>query len=246
LILPAMRRMGFPLPLGGTSLFFRRRALERLGAWDAWNVTEDADLGLRLARAGYETGLIDSDTQEEAVSRPWAWIRQRSRWQKGYVHTWVTHMRRPWRLWRELGTVGFLGFQAHFIGAASAFLGQPLLWSAWFAWSFYAAGFEATGLPPAMVAALLLALHAGQVVMLAGALVALRRAGRMELAPCALTLPFYWPLATLSAVKSLVETVAAPMWWDKTEHGAGLKVEAGAPTTPSRRSPSSGAGGSPR
>lgn len=237
LVLPAMRRMGFPIPLGGTSLFFRRRALERLGAWDAWNVTEDADLGLRLARAGYETGLVDSDTQEEAVSRPLAWIRQRSRWQKGYLHTWMTHMRRPVRLWRELGAVGFLGFQAHFVGAASAFLGQPLLWSAWFFWGFYAEGFQATGLPPGLIVALLAALHLGQLAMLAGALEGLRRAGRLDLAWWTLTLPFYWPLATLSAIKSLIEAVAAPMWWDKTEHGAGLPVTPlSSPPRRSRRS----------
>ncbi|MEO0682432.1 MAG: glycosyltransferase, partial [Pseudomonadota bacterium] len=135
LLLPGFARLGFPLPLGGTSLFVRRRALEKLGAWDAHNVTEDADLGVRLARAGYRTLLLDSETAEEAVRRPLAWIRQRSRWQKGYLATWLTHMRNPLRLYRDLGPAGFWGFQALFLGAAGAFLSQPLLWSAWVWWS---------------------------------------------------------------------------------------------------------------
>ncbi|MEM1315242.1 MAG: glycosyltransferase family 2 protein, partial [Pseudomonadota bacterium] len=215
--LPALARLGFPLPLGGTSLFMRRRALERLGAWDAHNVTEDADLGMRLARAGYRTALLDSETQEEAVRRPWAWIRQRSRWQKGYLVTWCTHMRSPARLWRDLGPTGFLGFQLLFLGSAGAALTQPLLWSAWIWWGLAGGS-----------AALVWSLHAGQAAMLAGALLAVRRAGRPRLARWALSLPLYWPLATASAFKALVEAAMAPTWWDKTGHGAAAGRGAGA------------------
>ena len=218
-ILPGMRRLGFPLPLAGTSLFLRRRALERLGAWDAWNVTEDADLGMRLARAGYETELINSETAEEAVARPLAWIRQRSRWQKGYLHTWLVHMRSPSRLRRDLGGWRFLGMQLHFLGAATSFLSQPLLWFCWVAWLSGGSPFGLDfGSWP--LAGLILALHLGQAVVLGASVVALKRARLLRLAPFAPMQLLYWPLATFSALKGLAEAVVAPAWWDKTRHHA--------------------------
>ncbi|SFJ03069.1 glycosyltransferase family 2 protein [Albimonas pacifica] len=241
LVLPALVRMGAPVPLAGTSLFIRRRVLERVGGWDAWNVTEDADLGVRLARAGYLTRMFDSDTGEEAVTRPGAWLRQRSRWQKGYLQTWQIHMRDPWRLWRELGWRGFLGMQVHFVGAGAAFLSQPLFWTALFAWPLLAGGSPLLDRPGWTVLLLLGFMHAGQGVLLASVLVGLRRAGwRISLAQ-ALVLPFYWPLATLAAFKALKESVTAPAYWDKTGHGAGPAVEGAATIRRSGRA--AGAGG---
>jgi hypothetical protein len=87
LMLPGIAALGLVVPLGGTTLFFKRDALEELGAWDTHNVTEDADLGVRLARAGYRTDMIQVTTFEEANSAVWPWIRQRSRWLKGYALT---------------------------------------------------------------------------------------------------------------------------------------------------------------
>jgi len=218
LALPALIRLGAPPTLAGTSFFIRRRVLERLGGWDAWNVTEDADLGIRLARAGYRIGLIDSETSEEAVRRPLAWLRQRSRWQKGFLMTWLVHMRAPGRLRRDLGWRGFLGFQALFLGAAAASLGLPLLLAGWVWWG--ALGAPGLGAAPGwLAAAALLALHLGQAVMIGSAVLAARRAGRPELARWAPLLPFYAALGTLSAFKALAEAVAAPAFWDKTAHG---------------------------
>ncbi|MDO8882501.1 glycosyltransferase, partial [Pseudotabrizicola sp.] len=111
IILPGLQRLGLPIPLGGTTLFFRRAALEELGGWDAYNVTEDADLGMRLYRHGYRTELIQTVTGEEANCRTLPWIKQRSRWLKGYMMTWATHMRDPALLWRQLGPWQFAGFQ---------------------------------------------------------------------------------------------------------------------------------------
>tara|TARA_R110000751_G_scaffold1968_19_gene7338 strand:+ start:196 stop:2112 length:1917 start_codon:yes stop_codon:yes gene_type:complete len=229
LVLPALTRLGAPIPLAGTSLFIRRRALERLGGWDAWNVTEDADLGVRLARAGFVTRMIDSDTGEEAVTRAGAWLRQRSRWQKGYLQTWQIHMRDPLRLWRDLGWRGFLGMQVHFVGAGAAFLSQPLFWTALFAWPLLAGGSALLAQPGWVVLSLLGFMHAGQGILLASVMVGLRRAGWRSSLPRALLLPFYWPLATLAAFKALVESVTAPAYWDKTGHGAGPEVEGAAP-----------------
>ncbi|MDF2234410.1 glycosyltransferase [Albimonas sp. CAU 1670] len=230
LVLPALARLGAPIPLAGTSLFLRRRVLERLGAWDAWNVTEDADLGVRLARAGYETRMFDSDTGEEAVTRLQAWLRQRSRWQKGYFQTWLTHMRDPIRLWGDLGWRGFLGMQIHFVGAGAAFLSQPLFWTALLAWPLVSSGAPLLNAPGWLLLTLLGFMHAGQGILVASVMAGLRRAGWRASVWKALPLLGYWPLATLAAFKALVESVAAPAFWDKTGHGAGPAVDEAPPS----------------
>jgi len=110
-LLPALDRLNLPIPLCGTSNHFRASALKWLMAWDPFNVTEDADLSMRLARAGYLCQVLDSTTYEEAPRRFMCWLRQRTRWLKGYMQTWLVHMRFPRALWRELGPRGFLAFQ---------------------------------------------------------------------------------------------------------------------------------------
>ncbi|MGB7243203.1 MAG: glycosyltransferase family 2 protein, partial [Sulfitobacter sp.] len=132
-ILPGMARLGLVIPLGGTTLFFRRDILEKLCGWDAHNVTEDADLGVRLARHGYVTELIPTVTHEEANCRTWPWIRQRSRWLKGFMITYLVHMRDPGQLLRDLGMRRFLGLQTIFLATFSQFFCAPLLWSFWIA-----------------------------------------------------------------------------------------------------------------
>src|SRR5690606_24568649 len=113
------------------TLFFRRDILERLGGWDAHNVTEDADLGLRLARHGYRTDLLSTVTMEEANCRIWPWIKQRSRWLKGYAMTYAVHMRNPVLLWQQLGAWRFAGVQLLYLGTLVQFLLAPILWSFW-------------------------------------------------------------------------------------------------------------------
>lgn len=218
IVLPGMLRLGFAIPLGGTTLFLRRTAIEALGGWDAHNVTEDADLGLRLARMGYRTELVRTVTGEEANARLWPWIRQRSRWLKGYAVTWAVHMRDPAALWRDLGPWRFFGFQLLFLATLSQFALAPLLWSFWPVM---------VGMPHPLVEALPReAFHAMVALMLAcevvnivSAMMAVRLAGKRRLMKWALTLPFYFPLATLAAYKGLAELVICPFYWDKTAHG---------------------------
>jgi cellulose synthase/poly-beta-1,6-N-acetylglucosamine synthase-like glycosyltransferase len=224
LILPGLAALRLPVPLGGTTVFFRRAALERVGAWDAHNVTEDADLGIRLARAGLRTELIASTTMEEANCRPWPWVKQRSRWIKGYMVTWGVHMRRPRQLWRDLGPRAFWGFQAHFLGSLSQVLLAPLLWS----FLLVAAGVGhplAAAMPGWVFLALSLGFAAAEVASLAIAAAGLRRTGHKMAAVWVLLLPFYFPLATAAAYKALWELGLRPFYWDKTAHG---KFDAGA------------------
>ena len=211
-ILPGLARLGLVVPLGGTSMFIRRAVLTGIGGWDAHNVTEDADLGLRLARSGYRTRVIPSVTLEEPNCRPLPWVRQRSRWLKGYAMTWMVHMRRPGQLWRDLGPWRFLGVQVLFLGTLSQFLLAPLLWAVWLAGPFGLA--EATGVLPPV---LLYILAAG--LDIAAMAWAVRGPDHRHLWPWLPTLIAYFPLATLAAWKGVVEIVRKPFYWDKTRHG---------------------------
>lgn len=224
-ILPGLARLGLVVPLGGTTLFFRRSVLERIGAWDAHNVTEDADLGLRLARHGYRTELIDTVTQEEPNARAWPWIRQRSRWQKGYAVTWATHMRSAARLWRDLGTWRFVGVQILFLGSLSQAALAPVLWSFW----LLALGLGhplAPFMPGWLVVALTGLFVLAEAVNVSAGLWATRGRLHRHLMPWVPTLHFYHPLAAISSYKALYEWITRPFFWDKTAHGK-LAAQAG-------------------
>jgi hypothetical protein len=232
-MLPGMARLGLAIPLGGTTLYFRRDVLESLGGWDAHNVTEDADLGFRLARHGYRTEMVGTVTEEEANCRAWPWIKQRSRWLKGYMTTYLVHMRHPGRLWAQLGPRKFWGFQAHFISALSQVLLAPVLWSFWLV---------LLGLPhpldPVLPRGALLGLGSlfltVEVITLAIYSASVARPKHRHLLPWVPTMHFYAPLAAIAAYKALFELLVKPFFWDKTAHGlsvaaAGLHRSEGGP-----------------
>lgn len=225
LTLPGMSRLGFAIPLGGTTLFFRRNILEELGGWDAHNVTEDADLGFRLARHGYRTEPIPTVTGEEANCRFWPWIKQRSRWLKGYMITYLVHMRNPVQLYRQLGPWKFLGFQAHFVTALSQFILAPFLWSFWLV---------LLGLPhpldplierEALLNFGLLFVSVEILTVVINA-TAVSKPGHRHLLAWVPTLHFYYPLGAIAAYKALYELIFRPFYWDKTQHGHSLNTAA--------------------
>ena len=109
--LPFLAQLGLPLALGGTSNYFRTNSLVEAGGWDAWNVTEDADLGLRLARFGGAAAMISSPTWEEAPPRFGDWLTQRTRWMKGHVQTWLVLMRQPFAAAKGMGWMRFASVQ---------------------------------------------------------------------------------------------------------------------------------------
>jgi len=217
LVLPALARARLPVPLGGTTIFLRRDLLERLGGWDAHNVTEDADLGIRLARAGYRCRLIETETLEEAACQPVAWVRQRSRWLKGYAATWHVHSRRPGQLLRDLGPAGFVWCQFLLLGALAGFALAPGLWLLWFTTPLGAAGLWPAGAPPASVTGPALAVAAAIQVAAAGRAAWLTGQGWLWR-----SIPLLWPyfaLGSLAFAKAIAELGVAPFYWDKTEHG---------------------------
>lgn len=212
-VLPGMERLKLILPLGGTTLYFRRAALERLGSWDAHNVTEDADLGVRLFRHGFRTEILDTVTFEEANCRLLPWIRQRSRWIKGYMMTWLVHMRAPVRLWREVGPRAFLGLQVTFLVSSLQWLLAPVLWLFWIAPR------SITGIPDGFFLTMTAICIATLIVEGVLAFIALRRSGHRMSPLWIIGLYGYFMLATLAAYKALWELVWRPFYWDKTSHG---------------------------
>lgn len=218
IVLPGIAQLGLVVPLGGTTLFFRRDKLDELGGWDAHNVTEDADLGVRLYRAGYRTELIPTVTYEEANCRPWRWIKQRSRWLKGFMVTYAVHMRNPANLLRDLGWLRFLGLQAFFLGTLGQFLLAPLLWSFW----LILFGFDhpAAQIIPASIlysGTLFLTLFEGLALLIG--ITAVIEARRRYLIWWVPTMMFYFPLGVVAAFKALFELLRCPHFWDKTQHG---------------------------
>lgn len=217
-MLPGVARLGLVLPLGGTTLFFRRDILEKLGGWDAHNVTEDADLGLRLARHGYVTELVPTTTFEEANCRPWRWVRQRSRWLKGFLVTYCVHMRDPVRLLRDLGLKRFIGVQAMFLATFSQFACAPLLWSFWL--SFFGVTHPVTGtLGEGVFFALIALFILSEITNLAMNAAAVSGRSHRHLLPYVPTMMLYFTLGALAAYKALWEMIRAPFFWDKTQHG---------------------------
>ena len=220
--MPGIARLGFVIPLGGTTLFFRRDALEKVQGWDAHNVTEDADLGFRLARYGYRTELIPTVTHEEATCRPWAWIRQRSRWLKGFMVTYFVHMRRPRQLMADLGPRKFWGFQIFFLASISQFVLAPMLWSFWLVFLGFSHPLTAVA-GDSFVFGLSSAFVSCEAITIGIGLVAVSGKQHRHLMLWVPTLLLYFPLGALASYKAIYELAAKPFFWDKTQHGHSLK-----------------------
>ncbi len=217
---PGLAALGLPIPLGGTSNHFRTAALHRVGGWDAWNVTEDIDLGYRLARFGYRVGSLDSDTFEEAPLTLDRWMPQRSRWLKGWMVTAIVHGRHPRRLLRDLGWRSGLAVAVSLAGTVlGCLVGPPLLvlvaLEAWCGVLFR----PQTPLWWLSVAAAAVLLAGGAAAALWPALAGLRRMGRSDLAAWVITLPVYLTLVSAAAWRALFELWWDPQGWNKTEHG---------------------------
>lgn len=219
LFLPGLSASGAPIPLGGTSNHFPVETLLELGAWDPFNVTEDADVGIRLSRRGLRTAMIDSTTYEEANSRLLNWIRQRSRWVKGYMQTWLVHMRHPLVLRRELGTVNFLSFHLVIAGTFLTMLMNPIFWGMTTVWALTEAGFIREIFPGIVYFAgsfnLLIGNFAFTFLTVAGTM----RRGYSELVKYALFSPLYWALMSVGAWKGFFQLITRPSYWEKTVHG---------------------------
>ena len=225
---PALARFDLPVPLGGTSNHFRRSVLQALGGWDAWNVTEDADLGIRLAAAGYRVSDLPSSTLEEAPRHFGAWLRQRTRWMKGFLQVSVTHSRHPLSTFRQLGAARAFGAMAVSFGTVASAFGFPFfmvlavdaLWS----------GRLLEAETPLEIAGMSIGatlFGAGLLALTLPPLEALRRRGWRRLLPLVPLMPVYYCLVSIAAWRGLIEFILEPQRWNKTEHGLAKTSRAG-------------------
>ena len=225
-LLPLLAKLGLPLPLGGSSNHFRASVLREAGGWDAHNVTEDADLGYRLAREGYRSGIIAPPTWEEAPVSFKAWLDQRTRWIKGHMQTWLVLMRNPVRTAAEMGLPAFAAMHVMLTGGLlAAFIHGPL------ALVLVAAAVSPMDLltPADFVLALF-----GYCVSIFAALTACALSNSLSHARAALTMPLYWPLSSIAAYRALFALIFRPHRWAKTEHGVSARQRHSVSAPPKR------------
>ncbi|HWQ87841.1 glycosyltransferase family 2 protein [Brevundimonas sp.] len=224
--LPGIARLGLPFPLGGTSNHFRTDVLSAVEGWDAWNVTEDADLGFRLWRRGWRLGVISRPTWETPPGGLDNWLPQRTRWLKGYMQTWGVHTRDPWRLgWRGSAalvmTVGAGLVSAALHGLSLAWVAATILVSLM------------AGLPPETPALALSVLVLGAASAWLSCAIGARRAGVPYGPGDMIAAPAYWALLSLAFVHAGWRLIRDPFAWDKTRHrrDAAPAAEEAAPET---------------
>lgn len=233
LVLPGLDARHDPIPLGGTSNHIKLKELVEVGGWDPYNVTEDADLGVRLHSAGYRTTMMDSTTYEEANTDLGSWVRQRSRWIKGYIQTWLVFMRSPFKLLSDIGFKAFMSFQL-LIGGTFIFLINPFFWFLTTLFALTQAGFIEELFPGWVYYLAAALLFLGNFTFMYLGLVAAARRGDDKLVPYALFFPFYWGLMSIAAWKGFAQLFTNPFYWEKTEHGIDLEGGAEGKTAAAR------------
>ncbi len=221
MLLPGLVSLRAPLPLGGTSNHFRRTELEELGAWDPFNVTEDADLGIRLARLGYRCGVLESTTLEEANSDFVNWVKQRSRWYKGYLQTTVIHLRNPVVLYREVGLSSFVQLVLFVLGTPLLAVLNPFFWFLTVLWFAASPHFIEDVFPSGLYYPALGCWVGGNLVVGYLTVMTCRLQSRFELLGAALLIPVYWVMMAVAAIKAFWQLFATPSFWEKTVHGLG-------------------------
>lgn len=238
---PGLAEIGSPIALGGTSNHFRTSILRRVHGWDAWNVTEDADLGIRLARHGYRIEDLPSSTFEEAPSTLGPWMRQRTRWMKGFMQTSITHSRQPMTGLRQLGPWRFMGGIVLTLGTIMSALLYPVFTGLFVAlWARRPhLGFGAEW-DRVWYAGSLTLFVSGAAAMFIPAIVALHHRRLWRLLPWVALLPIYYLLVSLAAWRGLWELEAAPFRWNKTHHGMARTSRTGAVRSTRRGPPPRG------
>ncbi len=218
-MLPGLQSLDVPIPLGGTSNHFKLDKLLELGGWDPFNVTEDADLGVRVFEKRYKVGVVNSTTFEEANNEPFNWIRQRSRWIKGYMQTTLVHMRNPARLVQKIGWRGFFGFN-FFVGLTPiTFLIYPILLSFFIIYLIFDLKVARVLFPDWVLYISIFNFVAGNTLMIYVNMLAVFKRRYYELILFALFNPLYWLMHSISAYKGLWQLVYNPFYWEKTNHG---------------------------
>jgi cellulose synthase/poly-beta-1,6-N-acetylglucosamine synthase-like glycosyltransferase len=225
LVLTGLQSLNSPIPLGGTSNHFRTEKLKELGGWDAFNVTEDCDLGIRLFKKGYKTAIVDSVTLEEANSNPINWFNQRTRWIKGYIQTYLVHTRQSLLLWKK-SKMDFFTFQLVIGGKVFSSLVNPFMWAAsivYFGFYNYAGAFIESLFPPLIFYIGLFTMVLGNFMYFYYYMIGAAKRKQYWIIKYVFLTPIYWLAMSLAAWIALVRFIYQPYYWFKTKHGLHFK-----------------------
>ncbi len=226
LVLTGLQSLEAPIPLGGTSNHFRRRELKNLKGWDSFNVTEDCDLGLRLAKQGFKTALVNSTTLEEANSDIKNWFHQRGRWIKGYIQSYFVHIRNPKEFLKQASLKDFILFQIVVGGKIMSLFVNPLLWAItiiYFAFRSHVGNLIESFFPAPVYYIGTLSLIFGNFLYMYYYMIATIKRSHFSITKYALLVPLYWLFMSISAWDALYKMIVSPHHWAKTVHGLHLK-----------------------
>ncbi len=215
LYLPGIDTIRAPIPLGGTSNHFRTEILRKLNGWDPFNVTEDCDLGIRIFKEGYRTRVLDTTTWEEANSKVGNWIKQRSRWVKGYIQTYFVNMRKPFQLIKKIGFINFLHFNIIVGGNFFTLCFNPIAWILLIFWLFSS---NKLYFPNKFFLIVTPVLLFGNLIFVFINVIAVFKRKWYRLIIPSLLSPFYWLLMSAGAWKGLFQYFRKPHFWEKTTH----------------------------
>jgi cellulose synthase/poly-beta-1,6-N-acetylglucosamine synthase-like glycosyltransferase len=200
-----LRGLGLATPLASTSNHFRVEALRRLGAWDPHNVTPGLDLGVRIPRRGWDVRMMASVTATEADARLSPWLTQRSRWIEGCYQTWLVHMRSPYRLWRDLGTTGFIGLQLTLALPVFTTLVTPLLWALILVYLVSGPGHSAAQFPLPVISLAVAAAALGNLLTVYALMIGCMEQGLLRAVRTMLLAPAYGALMSVAAYRALFQ-----------------------------------------
>ncbi|MCI5047381.1 MAG: glycosyltransferase [Aquisalinus sp.] len=224
-VLPVFCYHNLPIPLGGTSNFFRTHVLQEIGGWDPYNVTEDADIGLRLFDAGYKVTMLQSTTWEEATPTLQAWVRQRSRWIKGYIQTWLVHLRhtdtspKSGKFWCKQLTLQLV-VAAVIVSA----LINPVFWILYGLWIGGVTSVGALFFPQPLGNLAMASFLCGNFLLIYLHMIAPLNRRWLHHALYALLLPLYWLLQSVAGYIALWQLLRKPFYWEKTQHNPGTEI----------------------
>lgn len=225
LVLTGLQTIHAPIPLGGTSNHFRKKDIEELGGWDSFNVTEDADLGMRLTKRGFKTVLVNSYTMEEANSNLSNWFKQRSRWIKGYIQTYIVHMRNPQAFFKDIRKPHVISFQIIIGGKVLSMIINPLMWITTISYFSFRETIGPTVeqfFPGPIFYMAVTSLVAGNFLYTYYYMLGIAKRKDWNLIPFSFITPLYWLLMSAAAIYAFYEIIVRPHYWHKTIHGLHL------------------------
>lgn len=219
LFLPGLTRLGVPIPLSGHSTHFRRKVIEDIGAWDPYNVAEDCDAGIMLNRAGWKTDILDSVSQEEATGDFGAWIRQRTRWMKGFIQTSIVHLRHPIAFIKEVGGIkNFIGFFMTVPGTVLINFFNLFYWFLLIGWILTGSAAIKYFFPAPILYVSFISFILGNFIFTFLNLVGSYRRGRFSMVKYSLISPLYWIMLAYATVRAVFQIIIRPHHWEKTVH----------------------------